>query len=191
MLRVFPVLCALLLALAVRAQDASPTPGATIAPPTNASTTAEDIRLLRQLIEQQSRQIETLTQQIAALKQTLELNRGTGSAASAATPAVTQNMPPVQESNALTPAPASSAAAPGAEPPKATAAASASNPSAEGGGLTHVVAKGDTLISIAKHYKVSVADLLKMNKITDERKLQIGQTLIIPLTAKPSETTHP
>src|SRR5438067_2272544 len=101
--RVFPVLCAVLIALAAlaaRAQDASPTPGASAA---NGNTSTDDIRVLRQLIEQQSRQIESLTQQVSALKQTLELNRGTNPAAGAATPTVTQNMPPVQESNAPTP----------------------------------------------------------------------------------------
>src|SRR3989442_12533508 len=165
--RVFPILCAVLIALAVCAQESSPTPG-TSTSGTNGGTSTDDIRVLRQLIEQQSRQIESLTQEITALKQTLELNRGMNPAAGAPSPSATQNMPPVQESNAPTPAPAGSA--PGAEPPKTTAGAT---PSPAEGGLTHVVAKGETLISIAKHYKVSVADLLKMNKITDERKLQI------------------
>jgi LysM repeat protein len=49
----------------------------------------------------------------------------------------------------------------------------------------HQVAKGETLTSIAKHYKIGVTDLLKMNKITDDRKLQIGQTLIIPPAKNP------
>jgi LysM repeat protein len=48
------------------------------------------------------------------------------------------------------------------------------------GGSTHVVAPGETLISIAKMHKVGVAELQKFNHIEDERKLQIGRTLIIP-----------
>jgi LysM repeat protein len=177
MARLVPVLCALACAFTgvARAQDASPTPAA------SGAGNSEDVRVLRQLIEQQSRQIEALTQQVSKLNQLLEARQGSVATAGA-TPASTQNMPPVQESNAPG---STNASAPGAEPPRATAAAP------EGGGLTHVVARGETLTSIAKHYKVSVADLLKVNKIEDERKLQIGQTLTIPSTAKPSETPHP
>ena len=76
-----------------------------------------------------------------------------------------------------------------AEAPRATVAAATPNEAASA--VTHVVAKGETLTVIAKRYKVGVADLLKVNKITDERKLQIGQTLTIPTTAKPAETPHP
>ena len=42
------------------------------------------------------------------------------------------------------------------------------------------VQKGDTATSIAKHFSVSVDDLLKLNKVTDPKKLQLGQTLKIP-----------
>jgi LysM repeat protein len=175
MLRFLPAACALLCASALLAQDeTSANAGSSPAPGT------DDVRVLRQLIEQQSRQIETLTQQVSKLNQLLEARAGTTSAA--ATPAMTQNMPPVQESVASGNSPATSAA----EPPKAVAAI----PGADGG-LTHVVAKGETLTVIAKHYKVSIADLLKVNRITDERKLQIGQTLTIPASAKPSDTSHP
>jgi LysM repeat protein len=48
------------------------------------------------------------------------------------------------------------------------------------------VTKGETLTSIAKHYKLTVGDLLKVNKIENDRMLQIGQTLVIP-TPAPSE----
>ena len=47
-------------------------------------------------------------------------------------------------------------------------------------GSTHIVARGETLISIAKMHKVAVDDLQKLNHIENERKLQIGQTLVIP-----------
>lgn len=56
---------------------------------------------------------------------------------------------------------------------------------------THAVTKGETLTSIARKHKVSVTELLNANKITDERKLQIGQTLVLPQqtteTPKPTE----
>ena len=47
-------------------------------------------------------------------------------------------------------------------------------------GNSHVVAKGETLTSIAKMHKVSVEELQKFNHIENERKLQIGQTIMIP-----------
>jgi len=47
-------------------------------------------------------------------------------------------------------------------------------------GNTHVVAKGETLTSIARQHKVSISELQKLNHIEDDRKLQIGQTLILP-----------
>jgi LysM repeat protein len=48
--------------------------------------------------------------------------------------------------------------------------------------ISHVVAKGDTLSSIAEKYRVSVADIRGANRIENERKLPVGQTLTIPLT---------
>ena len=47
-------------------------------------------------------------------------------------------------------------------------------------GNSHIVARGETLTSIAKMYNVSVSDLQKYNHIENDRKLQIGQTLAIP-----------
>ena len=71
--------------------------------------------------------------------------------------------------------------------PKATslgsplpAAAEAVAPSATAGAATHVVARGETLTSIAKMHKVGIDELQKFNHIENDRKLQIGQTLVIP-----------
>ena len=47
-------------------------------------------------------------------------------------------------------------------------------------GKTYTVAKGDNPVAIAKKLKVSYDDLLALNHITDPRKLQIGQKLLIP-----------
>jgi LysM repeat protein len=63
----------------------------------------------------------------------------------------------------------------------ATPAASASHSAAAGN--THTVARGETLTSIAKMYKVTVDDLQKANHIEDGRKLQAGQNIIIPTTS--------
>jgi len=47
-------------------------------------------------------------------------------------------------------------------------------------GNTHTVARGETLTSIAKMYKVTVDELQQANHIEDGRKLQAGQTIVIP-----------
>ena len=46
----------------------------------------------------------------------------------------------------------------------------------------HVVKSGDTLVQIAKKYKVSVKDLAQANKIKPKSRLTIGKTLVIPGT---------
>ena len=73
----------------------------------------------------------------------------------------------------------------------ATAAAPGASPShlpVEGN--AHTVARGETLTSIAKMYKVTVDDLQKANHIEDGRKLQAGQNIIIP-TASPAASGSP
>ena len=85
---------------------------------------------------------------------------------------------------------------------KSTGAASAKNPATTtakhtaparkpaAAATTHVVAKGESLSTIAAHYKVSTARLKSANNITDERKLRIGQKLVIPTvkTAAPKKS---
>ncbi|HEY5751635.1 MAG TPA: LysM peptidoglycan-binding domain-containing protein [Chthoniobacterales bacterium] len=44
----------------------------------------------------------------------------------------------------------------------------------------YVVQKGDNPVGIAKKLKVKYQDLISANKITDPRKLQIGQKLVVP-----------
>ncbi|HEY4255936.1 MAG TPA: LysM peptidoglycan-binding domain-containing protein [Candidatus Udaeobacter sp.] len=53
---------------------------------------------------------------------------------------------------------------------------------------THIVARGETLTSIAKMYKVTVDELQQANHIEDGRKLQAGQTISIPTSATPTPT---
>jgi len=58
-----------------------------------------------------------------------------------------------------------------------------SNVTQEGSGEAgkyYVVQSGDSPARIAKKFKVSYADLLKVNNIEDPKKLQIGQKLVIP-----------
>jgi len=69
--------------------------------------------------------------------------------------------------------------APGSSPsPEATRAS----------GNTHTVTRGETLTSIAKQYKVGVEELQRFNHIENDRKLQIGQTIMIPTSATASPT---
>jgi LysM repeat protein len=78
-------------------------------------------------------------------------------------------------------------------PPVATAVESPS--SAVQTGASHVVARGETLTSIAKMHKVGIEELQKFNHIENDRKLQIGQTLLIPgaagATSSPRATPTP
>jgi LysM repeat protein len=70
----------------------------------------------------------------------------------------------------------------------AVPAESASHPM---NGNTHTVARGETLTSIAKMYKVSVDELQKANNIEDGRKLQAGQTIAIPNATPPVPSASP
>jgi LysM repeat protein len=78
----------------------------------------------------------------------------------------------------------------GAPAPASAAAAGASPSHSPVEGNTHTVARGETLTSIAKMYKVTVDDLQKANHIEDGRKLQAGQTISIP-TASPAASGSP
>lgn len=129
---------------------------------------AQELRELRQAVQQQSRQIELLAEQIGRLTRVLENQK----------------------------APDASTAAAGVDIPKPTAEPVPETPKAEpvpkaeasSGGGKHVVAKGETLTSIAKQYNIPIAELKNANKIENERKLQIGQILTVP-TAKTSDTS--
>jgi LysM repeat protein len=77
----------------------------------------------------------------------------------------------------------------GENPPPVTAAATTEAPKPPQTGNSHVVAKGETLTSIAKMHKVSVEELQRFNHIENDRKLQIGQTIMIPASSTPSAST--
>ncbi len=78
--------------------------------------------------------------------------------------------------------------------PTAAPAASPVSDATLAGGSAHVVTRGETLTSIAKQNKVGVEDLQKFNHIEDGRKLQAGQTIMIPSassSASPTATPSP
>lgn len=130
------------------------------APHDGKSAESTQLEALAKKIDEQNAKIDALSQEVLKLEQQLSHVR-----------------PGVMIGEAA-PAPAS-AAAPGASP---------SHPSVEGG--THTVARGETLTSIAKMYKVTVDDLQKANHIEDGRKLQAGQTITIPM-ASPGASGSP
>ena len=107
-------------------------------------------------LDEQNMKIDALSQQLLKLEQQVSGKSGGGVIIGEATP------PPA-------------AAAPAAA--AATTTASSATPAS---GNAHVVAKGETLISIAKAHKVDVDALQKHNNIEDARKLQAGQTIMIP-----------
>src|SRR5438132_13798028 len=69
-------------------------------------------------------------------------------------------------------------------------AATASSPHPAGAN-THTVARGETLTSIAKMYRVTVEELQNANNIADGRKLQAGQSIIIPAASSPAASSSP
>lgn len=62
--------------------------------------------------------------------------------------------------------------------PKAKAIVESESPKASG--KTHLVKKGDTIVKIAKQYKVTQDALMSANSITDPTKLKAGANLVIP-----------
>jgi LysM repeat protein len=72
------------------------------------------------------------------------------------------------------------AAGAGAPAPAAVAAETAAPEKPAGDVVRHVVAPGETLSGIAHHYGIRQGDIAVANNITDPRKIQPGQELIIP-----------
>lgn len=122
-----------------------------LCPFSDAQDPAAEMKLLRQTVEHQGRQIELLTAQVARLTAKIE-----GGAAVAPTA-----QPPSPETTEF----AIPAARPVAPQPQAN---------------VHIVVKGESLEKIAKAHGMSTADLQKLNRITDPKKLQIGQQLLLP-----------
>ena len=75
-------------------------------------------------------------------------------------------------------------------PSSSAAAAPGESASHPVSGNTHTVARGETLTAIAKMYKVTIDELQKANNIEDGRKLQAGQTIVIP-TSPPVPSASP
>jgi len=140
--------------------------GQTPAPsPKPAASEAAQLRELTKKIDEQNAKIDMLSQQI--LKLQLQIG---------------EHRPGVMIGEG---APASSASTTTTSAPSAASSTSASTSN----GNSHVVARGETLTSIAKMYNVSVSDLQKFNHIDNPLKLQAGQTLQIPASPVPSPSS--
>jgi LysM repeat protein len=143
------------------AQTSAPKPHA--AATQAAATQSAQLQELMKKIDEQNAKIDMLSQQILKLQSQLSNQRPgvmIGEAPSTSTSAASTS----------TPAPA--------------------EPSAKAGdGNSHIVARGETLTSIARMHNVSVSELQKFNHIDNPLKLQAGQTLLIPPSPIPSPSS--
>ena len=137
--------------------------GSVTAQPPPSDKSEKMLEALSKKIDEQNAKIDTLSQQILKLEQQISKN----------------TRPGVMIGETPSPSPA----------PNSVAATEAPKPTQQSGN-SHVVAKGETLTSIAKMHKVTVEELQKFNHIENDRKLQIGQTIMIPPSAS-SPTASP
>jgi LysM repeat protein len=151
------------------AQTFAPTPNAA------ASQTAQ-LQELTKKIEEQNAKIDMLSQQILKLQLQLGEHRpgviiGEGSSSpTGSTVAASASAPTSTSTSSLV-----------SSPPASASASTDAN--------SHVVARGETLTSIARQHNVSVSDLQKFNHIENPLKLQAGQTLQIPPSPVPSPSS--
>jgi LysM repeat protein len=136
--------------------------GSVMAQPPASDKTEKMLEALSKKIDEQNAKIDTLSQQILKLEQQVSKNSRPGVI-------IGETPSPTPTSNGTT--------------------AEAAKPTQQSGN-SHVVAKGETLTSIAKMHKVTVEELQKFNHIENDRKLQIGQTIMIPPSAS-SPTASP
>lgn len=127
---------------------------------------ADELKALRQLLERQTKQLEVLTGQVARLTARVEGGPDVS---------VTSSGP----NTGAAPA----AVAPGEPGEYSVPVARAVAPPAN----MHIVVKGDSLEKIAKTHGTTIAELQKLNRITDPKKLQIGQQLLLPPTPPKKE----
>jgi LysM repeat protein len=120
------------------------------------------LEALSKKIDEQNAKIDTLSQQILKLEQQISKMR-----------------PGVMIGETPSPSPTA--------PATTTTTTEGPKPTQQSGN-SHLVAKGETLTSIAKMHHVTVEELQKFNHIENDRKLQIGQTIMIP---SPSASSSP
>jgi LysM repeat protein len=124
-----------------------------------------DLQTLAKKIDEQNAKIDMLSQQIFKLEQAL---------AATARPGVMIG----EGASTTTSTTATATIAPATETSRTS-----------GNGNSHIVARGETLTSIAKAHGVSVSDLQKLNHIDNPLKLQAGQTILIPVSPTPAPSS--
>jgi LysM repeat protein len=134
-------------------------------PEPSKSPDSAQLEILAKKIDEQTAKIDTLSQEILKLEQQLSHIR----------PGIMVGENTPGENISSSPIPAA--------PAESASHAAAGN--------THTVARGETLTSIAKLYRVGVDELQKVNHIEDGRKLQAGQTIVIPTSPAPSASPLP
>jgi LysM repeat protein len=146
------------------AQTFTPTPHTTATQA--AADQATQLQELTKKIEEQNAKIDMLSQQILKLQSQLSNQR----------PGVM-----IGEGAPSTSTSTSTAS---------TSTSAAAEPSVKAGdGNSHIVARGETLTSIARMHNISVSELQKFNHIDNPLKLQAGQTLLIPPSPIPSPSS--
>lgn len=140
---------------------------------------AQEVHELRRDLQMQTKKIEALTQQLTELGKFIKERDAARPAPEPATPTTALVAPKAVAAPRET-----KPAAPAPEPeiPKAVPVPPP---------ISHVVAKGETLTGIAKQYNVPLAELLKLNKNTNDRKLQVGQKLKVPAPATAPAASFP
>lgn len=146
------------------AQTFAPTPHAAATQSAAAQTAAAQIQDLTKKIEEQNAKIDMLSQQILKLQM-----------------AIANQRPGVMIGEGASSASTSTTSASAIASPEPSVKADDGN--------SHIVARGETLTSIAKAHNVSVSELQKYNHIDNPLKLQAGQTLLIPPSPIPSPSS--
>lgn len=130
--------------------------------PDPAGASGSQLEVLTRKIDEQNTKIDALSQQLLKLEQQIS-NIRPGVMIGEPTPSA------------------------GTSPTAVTGAVQTDPVKAGAAGNSHVVTRGETLTSIAKTHKVGVEELQKFNHIENDRKLQAGQTIMIPgSSASPS-----
>jgi LysM repeat protein len=115
---------------------------------------SKNMAAIRQLLEQQSKQIDALTQKVDHLSQIIEANRPAPMPTVSVSGSVTE---PVAKAE---PVPTTSGSA---SPSAATEAAASPSATPDPTLPTHTVKKGENLTSIAHRHGTTVTELLKLN----------------------------
>jgi LysM repeat protein len=143
------------------------------------------------LTEEQAKQIEAQAEEIVSLKEKVEITTASVTALDGRMTQMTEALEKFKnqatQKGALPSAPAPSAPAHSDGPIlRAEPVTPKEKEFTPEGGEIYTIKRGDNLTNIARQHGTTVSEILKLNKIEDERKLQIGQKLILPKSSTPT-----